>query len=210
MIICNYLWLFELANRAILPYLHVGDYLMIIRDYWDYSVANNYQIMQVLFDDKSGDYLAPLIPIIQREKTKCEYPVHNWCIFWHIVWGIIWLIWWLFDDYLWLFVIILWLFDVVLCKCAKRTTHRISPSYAASTHRWPGLSVQRMWSLICLIRHCKASPEHFNVGGEHHANAGMQTRSYSFCIWNSRIARSACCVFGSFDGALATSASAKH
>ena len=51
----------------------------------------------------------------------------------------------------------------------------------------------------------QASNVHFDVGGNHHTNARMQTRNYRFCIWNSRIARS---VYSSFNGALATSASA--
>ena len=84
----------------------------------------------------------------------------------------------------------------------KMKTHPILPDYAASKHLWPGLNVQRRWSLICLIRCYKASPVLFDVDGEHHTNARMQTRHYSFCIWNSRIARSACFVIDSFDGAL--------
>ena len=38
-------------------------------------------------------------------------------------------------------------------------------------------------------------PPHFDVGGENQTNARMQIRHYSFCIWNSRIVRSACFVF---------------
>ena len=38
-------------------------------------------------------------------------------------------------------------------------------------------------------------PLRFDVGSENHSNTRMQTRHYSFCIWNSRIVRSACFPF---------------
>ena len=63
-------------------------------------------------------------------------------------------------------------------------------------------------SLFCLIHHCKVPPVHFHVGGENHTNARMPSRHYNFCIWNSRIVRSACFAFDSFDGSLVTTASA--
>jgi hypothetical protein len=47
---------------------------MIIFDYYPYLMSNNYQIMDILFDDYFYAYLAPLIPIIQIMKSKFEYP----------------------------------------------------------------------------------------------------------------------------------------
>jgi hypothetical protein len=77
---------------------------MIICDYWSYLIRNNHRIIDILFDDYWIDYLPPIIPIIQRVKTKCEYLVHFWQRFWHmtsvIICDYLMIIWWLFDDYL--------------------------------------------------------------------------------------------------------------
>ena len=123
----NEKWQFR--NRAILPYSRVRDCLMLIRDYWGYLMTNNYQMKLSLFDDYFIVYLTPIILFqtllslhthkhthtterkrasewgrarakIQREKTKCEYSVHNL--------QILTIIWWL----LWLFE----LFDAIICK----------------------------------------------------------------------------------------------
>ena len=39
--------------------------------------TNDYRIMHVFFDDYSMVHWTPIFPIIQKEKTKCEYPDHN-------------------------------------------------------------------------------------------------------------------------------------
>lgn len=90
----------------------------------------------------------------------------------------------------------------------KQMTHPISSGYVASKHRWPGLHAQKRWSRICCIHHCKVTPVPLDVGDDSHTNASLETRNYSFCIWNSGISRSAGFAFDSFDGALATSAMA--
>ena len=108
-------------------------------------------------------------------------------------------IWVLFDEYL----MIIWIIWSV-----KQMTHPISSGYVASKHRWPGLHAQKRWSRICCIHHCKVTPVPLDVGDDSHTNASLETRNYSFCIWNSGISRSAGFAFDSFDGALATSAMA--
>ena len=113
----NEKWQFR--NRAILPYSRVRDCLMLIRDYWGYLMTNNYQMKLSLFDDYFIVYLTPIIPKIQREKTKCEYSIYNLQIFntlhepfltyLMIVWSLtLMIVWW----WLWLFE----LFDAIICK----------------------------------------------------------------------------------------------
>jgi len=53
-------------------------------------MANNYRIMNLLFEDYFMDYLMPIIPIIQIDKSTCEYPSSNMQIIWHIMLVIIW------------------------------------------------------------------------------------------------------------------------
>ena len=90
----------------------------------------------------------------------------------------------------------------------KRNTHPIWPGYVVSKCPWPGLHAQKRWSRICWIHRCKVTPAPPDAGGDNHTNASSRTRHYSFCIWNSGIARSAGFAFDFFDGALAASAMA--
>ena len=46
-------------------------------------MTKNCQIELLLIDDDLIVYLTPIISMIQREKTKCEYPVHYSQIIWH-------------------------------------------------------------------------------------------------------------------------------
>ena len=112
---------------------------MIIRDYWSYLIRNFHQINYVLFDDYWIDYLQPIIPIIKRVKTKCEYLVHFWQRFWHMTSVIICDYLWLFDDYLmiiwWLFAL-LWLF--VTLKCERERLTRFSIRQALLPHNTGG------------------------------------------------------------------------
>ena len=120
-------------------------------------------------------------------------PYHNLQIIWHIIQVIIWwlfdaflmIFWWSFDDY---FVYMSYLIN--LSKYAKWTNNPIShsPGYAASKYRWSELHGS---SLICPIHHCKAFPLILDVCGEYHANARIQTRHNTCCIWNSKTVWSA-------------------
>ena len=131
-----------------------------------------------------------IIPIIPSVKPKLEYP--DQIIMTHYLI----LIWYLFDNY-WIIIRLIWY-----------QTHLFLPGYAAPESRWPCLLVQWMWFLFCLIHHCKVSPVHVYFCDDTQTHGWIQTRRYTVCIWNSRIARSTCFSPGSFDGASATSASA--
>ena len=200
-------WLFDKYLRLFDDYLRLLEFL----------ITNNYQIMVMLFDDYSIVISMPIIPIIQIIKSKCEYLV----LFWQIIFTSQQS---LFDDYLWLFDYDYLMIICIICiiwytetfhpykKWAKQTTHPFSllPGYAASKYLWSGLHDWQRLPLICLTPHCKASPVFLDVGGEYCTNARMRTRHYSLCIWNSRIALSACFAFDLFGGASSTSASAMH
>ena len=101
---------------------------MIICDYWSYLIRTFHRIIDILFDDYWIDYLPPIIPIIQRVKTKCEYLVHFWQRFWHMTSVIICDYLWLFDDYL----------KFVTLKCERERLTRLRIRQAMLPHNTGG------------------------------------------------------------------------
>ena len=123
------------------------------------------------------------------------------------------IIWWLFDDYLhYCNYSLHWNVTLLRSRCKKVNVNDsvVSPVCAFARLYCLKIPVARPARLICMIPLCKASPVHFDVGGEHCTIARMWTRRYNVCIWNSRIVLYACFVFDLFDGASATPANAMH
>ena len=102
---------------------------MLFCGHCGYLITNICRIMHALFDYHSIVYLMPIIPIIQIEKTKCEYPDHNLHIIGHIIWVFIWLIWCLLDAY-WMIIVFIWVIwsISVISKCEWLTRFCIHPA----------------------------------------------------------------------------------
>ena len=120
------------------------------------------------------------------------------------------IIWWLFDDYSMIIWWLLWLFqlfDEIMCNMndspdfaiARLCCVKIPVTKVCSDSARPAKVFSNLLDLSL-----QSVPVHFDVGGDNRMKARMQTHHCSFCIWNSRIAWSACFALDSLDNALAT------
>ena len=111
--------------------------------------------------------------------------------------------WFFDDDSMMIFVIfviiwVIWSISVQICKVNDSSNFAFSRLCCLKIQVVRPARPAKVISDL-LDSSLQRSPARFDFDGENRTNARMQTRHYSFCIWNSRIVWPACFAFVSFD-----------